>query len=429
MKVLVVDDEFIIRVGIQTILEQASGDYEYVGSAGNGKSALKEIELLQPDIVITDIKMPEMDGIQLIQEIRKRKWPIGIVVLSSYSEFELVKEAMKQGAADYILKLSLTEESLIAAMDEAAKRISREQRNFPLSQPVKLIVSDYLAQTGEIPDEEMQLNKTGEGHARILCIYLRCSRKEDEYIIGENLERVVENLFNEEFTACCIKTDDMAYAVIVFGMESEYEDFYDRIVGKCRRCIDILYDVLNVKVNMYVGAAKERPGQLRNAFQSAVDVEKMCRHREGRIFDWRQIENQKEPENDEKNADNAFEQWADAYGSFRRVKKGDADYPVAIRKVLEYIKEYYDKEITLNEVADIVNLNPSYFSSLFNNTLNITFSNYLMCLRIHHSKKLLRETELKIYEIAEMVGYRNSYYFNRVFKRIVGLTPMEYRKR
>lgn len=66
MKVLVVDDEFIIRVGIQTILEQASGDYEYVGSAGNGKSALKEIELLQPDIVITDIKMPEMDGIQLI---------------------------------------------------------------------------------------------------------------------------------------------------------------------------------------------------------------------------------------------------------------------------------------------------------------------------------------------------------------------------
>ena len=104
MKVLVVDDEFIIRVGIQTILEQASGDYEYVGSAGNGKSALKEIELLQPDIVITDIKMPEMDGIQLIQEIRKRKWPIGIVVLSSYSEFELVKEAMKQGAADYILR-------------------------------------------------------------------------------------------------------------------------------------------------------------------------------------------------------------------------------------------------------------------------------------------------------------------------------------
>ena len=155
----------------------------------------------------------------------------------------------------------------------------------------------------------------------------------------------------------------------------------------------------------------------------------MCRHREGRIFDWRQIENQKEPENDEKNADNAFEQWADAYGSFRRVKKGDADYPVAIRKALEYIKEYYDKEVTLNEVADIVNLNPSYFSSLFNNTLNITFSNYLMCLRIHHSKKLLRETELKIYEIAEMVGYRNSYYFNRVFKRIVGLTPMEYRKR
>lgn len=428
MKVLVVDDEFIIRVGIQTILEQGSGDYQYVGSAGNGKSALKEIEELKPDIVITDIKMPEMDGIQLIQEIRKRKLPIGIVVLSSYSEFELVKEAMKQGAADYILKLSLTEETLLGALDEAAKRVGQEQRIFPISQPVKLIVSDYLAQTGEIPDEEIQLNKTGGGHARIICICLHCNQEEGEEIAGENLERVVENVFNEEFTAWCIKTDDTAYAVIAFGMETELEDFSARIVKECRRCADVLYDILNVKVSMYIGEAKERPSQLRNAFQSAADVEKLCRDKEGMIFDCRQAERWRKMENDQWNyRDKISEQWAEIYRLFRKTK--NADYPVAVRKALEYIKEYYNKEITLNEVADTVNLNPSYFSSLFNNTLKITFSSYLMCLRIHHSKKLLRETELKIYEIAEMVGYRNSYYFNRVFKRIVGLTPMEYRKK
>ncbi|NVB76661.1 hypothetical protein, partial [Phocaeicola vulgatus] len=94
--------------------------------------------------------------------------------LSSYSEFELVKEAMKQGAADYILKLSLTEETLISALDEAAKKVSQEQKGFPASMPVKLILSDYLAQMGEIPDEEVQLNKTGEGHGRLVCVYLRC---------------------------------------------------------------------------------------------------------------------------------------------------------------------------------------------------------------------------------------------------------------
>ncbi len=427
MKVLVVDDELIIRVGIQTILEQASGTYIYAGSAGNGKSALNEIERLQPDIVITDIKMPEMDGIQLIQEIRRRKLPIGIIVLSSYSEFELVKEAMKQGAADYILKLSLTEETLISALDEAAKKVSQEQKGFPASMPVKLILSDYLAQMGEIPDEEVQLNKTGEGHGRLVCVYLRCIQAEGGDIVGENLERVVENLFNEEFTAWCIKIDDMAYAVIIFGMGKDTDDFLNQVAQRCIRCADVLYDVMNVKVNMYIGAPMKHPSQLRSAFQSAVDVEKIYGGKEGRIFDCRQIGEARKEVNGEKNGGDS--QWAEIYEHFRETRKRDRDFPPAVRKALEYMKTYYDKELTLNEVADVVNLNPSYFSFLFNHTLKINFSSYLMCLRIHHSKKLLRETDYKIYEIAEMVGYRNSYYFNRIFKRIVNFTPMEYRKR
>ena len=72
MKVLVVDDEMIIRVGIQSILERSGGIYTYAGSAGSGKAALKEMEKEMPDIVVTDIKMPEMDGIQLIKEIKRR---------------------------------------------------------------------------------------------------------------------------------------------------------------------------------------------------------------------------------------------------------------------------------------------------------------------------------------------------------------------
>ena len=116
MKVLVVDDEMIIRVGIQSILERSGGIYTYAGSAGSGKAALKEMEKEMPDIVVTDIKMPAMDGIQLIKEIKRRKMPVGIIVLSSYSEFELVREAMKQGASDYVLKLSMTEESLMGCL-------------------------------------------------------------------------------------------------------------------------------------------------------------------------------------------------------------------------------------------------------------------------------------------------------------------------
>ena len=411
MKVLVVDDEMIIRVGIQSILERSGGIYTYAGSAGSGKAALKEMEKEMPDIVVTDIKMPEMDGIQLIKEIKRRKMPVGIIVLSSYSEFELVREAMKQGASDYVLKLSMTEESLMGALDEAAKSIAKEKKSREKSRPVKLLLSDYLSQTGEMQEDDA-LWKVGGGDCLVTCVCLKYVQEGKEELSGEAVEHVVENLFNEVFTTWCIKLDDMAYGIVVFSNNRTLDEFRRMLRQMCGRCRTVLHDILNINACMYMGTMENHPNGLRRALQHALDQEGHG------------------PADEHEGKRQAGDQWSRVYQVFRNTRKREyADqYPPAVRRSLEYMNQYYNRDLTLNEISDLVNLNPSYFSFLFNTALTITFSNYLMCLRIHHSKKFLKETNLKIFEIAEMVGYRNSYYFNRIFKRITGVTPMEYRK-
>lgn len=112
-KVLIVDDEVLVRVGIKSSIAWQEYGFELVGEASNGIDALEIIREQNPDILITDIKMPKMDDIELLKELEKAGSPIQSVVLSFYNEFEYVREAMKHGAKDYILKLSMEPKELL----------------------------------------------------------------------------------------------------------------------------------------------------------------------------------------------------------------------------------------------------------------------------------------------------------------------------
>ena len=100
-----------------------------MAEAANGEDALKKIEDFHPDILLTDIRMPKMDGLELLREIERRGIPIETVIMSCYNEFELVREAMKLGASDYLLKLSFTEDELIEVLERITKKL--EKRKLP----------------------------------------------------------------------------------------------------------------------------------------------------------------------------------------------------------------------------------------------------------------------------------------------------------
>lgn len=101
-KILLVDDEPIIKIGVRKLLEGT--DYIIAGTASNGSEALLFLETNSVDIILTDLKMPVMDGIELIRQLQAIAFEGAVLVLSNYSEFELVREALTEGAADYILK-------------------------------------------------------------------------------------------------------------------------------------------------------------------------------------------------------------------------------------------------------------------------------------------------------------------------------------
>ncbi len=112
IRVLLVDDEALVRVGLKSLVPWNELGYEVVGEAANGEAALKLVDKLRPQLVITDIVMPKYNGIELTRAVKKKYPEVCVWVLSGYNEYEMVREAMKHGATDYLLKLNLSRESL-----------------------------------------------------------------------------------------------------------------------------------------------------------------------------------------------------------------------------------------------------------------------------------------------------------------------------
>lgn len=128
IKVLIVDDEFLVRMGLRTIIDWESLGFEVIGDAENGEKALEMSKKLSPDVVLTDIIMPEMDGLELIRALKEELPQTKVVVLSCYQDFEYVREAMQYlGALDYVPKLSMQSKDLIKVMSNVKSVIEREQ--------------------------------------------------------------------------------------------------------------------------------------------------------------------------------------------------------------------------------------------------------------------------------------------------------------
>lgn len=118
IKVLIADDETLVRAGIKAVLPWEEHGFVVIGEAWNGEDAYRKIVTLKPDILITDIKMPQMDGISLLKKLKEENLPIKTIILSCFDDFDLVREGMKYGATDYILKLSIEPGQLLSVLDE-----------------------------------------------------------------------------------------------------------------------------------------------------------------------------------------------------------------------------------------------------------------------------------------------------------------------
>lgn len=145
LKVFLVEDEFVVREGIKNNIDWQSHGYEFCGEASDGELAFPMIQKLKPDIVITDIKMPFMDGLVLSRLIKKELPWIEIIILSGYEEFEYAKEAIKIGVAEYLSK-PISGEELLREVDTLAVKIEEKKRERELSQKYNREMEEYFLQ-------------------------------------------------------------------------------------------------------------------------------------------------------------------------------------------------------------------------------------------------------------------------------------------
>ena len=150
MKALIVEDELLARVGMRSLINWEELGISLLEDAQDGKEALKRIEEEGPDLILLDLNIPEISGLELLKIIRSRRLPIKTVVVSCYDDFDTVKEAMKLGAVDYIRKFGLSREELTATLANLTELPKPEEKSavqahYEIREKVQNVPDDFLS--------------------------------------------------------------------------------------------------------------------------------------------------------------------------------------------------------------------------------------------------------------------------------------------
>lgn len=229
IRVIIVDDDFLVRTYLKQLNAWGKAGYEIVADVRDGEEALKAVEELGPDLVITDISMPLMDGIELIRRIRERNQSVYIIVLSCHDDFEYVKEAMKLGADEYVLKNSLNEDSLCEMLKNTSRQMESRRKKYQETDESKRLMemgrhalkyhyfNGLLA--GSFSEKEREEKKKAAGiHARYVnsavismfvtewgSLKFQYTQGELERFAQRFLQKLLEGLKNREEDADCLE--------------------------------------------------------------------------------------------------------------------------------------------------------------------------------------------------------------------------------
>lgn len=407
MKILVVDDDRIIRMGLKALIKRLFSEHEVVSDFQNGLLAFEYLKENQVDIVITDIKMPVMMGNELIEKVmRTLDKPPLFIVLSGYDEFSYVRDTMKAGAFNYLLK-PINDEDLTKVINEAESKVEENKNtSVILNKSIEVLKRDFFKQilfsnvniNSNIDKKLLDNIQINENYFYKMIIIQR-DKKEDINLINKFIKSIIE------------KYDDLEHISFNYESNTYILFFFDNTI---RLDSDKIYsDIITLSnnfiennKNVYIMQETDKVWELREQVKNFKKI-KSSLHGEIRAKQYFL-----------KNSGN---------GSSNDDEKLERSNLVAVKLAKQYIMENYNKNITLKDVADNVFLSQNYLSELFKREVGEGFYEFLSMYRISVAKNLLVTTNLRIYEIAESIGYNDPVTFGRAFKKLTGYTPNGYR--
>jgi two-component system response regulator YesN len=384
MNILVVDDEEVIRSGVERTIRKAFPQHRVV-MADSPEAAVELLKSLPIDLVLTDVLMPGMTGLELIEISRGRHSHIKWIVISAYSEFAYAKEAVRLGAKDYLLK-PIGKDTLIGKIKELELEIEKEnERNKEaqlLSRNLRFLREAIFARwASDLDLGGIDLAPFVGNHPYFHLIMLRLDSETDlrlEHFIVENVMSELIDTAGDGFVASI--DSKSLLGLVTLREEQGLGPLIEQMRSHLKRYLKIPFQVVHSDRITDLDAVPEQ-------------VKRMHKSSESQVYDHYASGGEK-----------------------------------AVEVALQYIRSHMASELTLEKVSSVVYLNPVYFSQLFKQKTGGGFKEYVTGLRLERAMELLRDSELKIGEIAEKVGYPDVRHFSQIFRKKAGCTPSEYRQ-
>ncbi|WP_127584233.1 response regulator [Paenibacillus koleovorans] len=516
-KVLIVDDEKHVRDRMMQTFPWGELGFEVTGSVENGGEALKLLRAGTPDLVCTDIMMPDVNGLELAKHIHEQHPRIKVVILSAYDDFKYAQDAIRYGVKGYLLK-PLVKGEFIEVFRRMADELDRDNRDegqlnrqeallirllkgsgrdegewqrqatalFGPARYIRIVICAVEQLAGTEPSSLWQqaiMRKSQEFWKRLfapvlfygnhLVVFLHDTRPISKQDIKDQLHRFKERL-HDDLTAAGLAAGGItigvgnAYDGIEHIAKSYNEAIYagsfqffrgkDAVIfkqdlagsfdGVRKADDDRLNGLIDELVDSVLTRSEHEVVKAHTAFfaemeQSALYSIQDIRMKSSEAYLLLLLKAKEKkiglaaPKKQE-----ALET-IQGFGTLHELKlwyrqelaafsRGREEYkPVEGNRYIlaakDYVEKHYPNKVRLEEIAEQLHINPSYFSSIFKKATGENFIDYVNGVRIAKAAQFIYQTDHKISEISMMVGFDNFSYFNKIFKKKTGVTPLMYR--
>jgi two-component system response regulator YesN len=480
--VLIVDDEPWVVYGIKMLVEWEELGFTVIGEAYNGLDALKIIIDKKPDVVITDIRMSGLDGIELLEQISKMQIDTKVVLISGYAEFEYAQKAVKLGAFDYLLK-QIEKENLVDVLNRIRNTLDGKSQlsvkwNMFIEDLFELVRPDGKKPVGNFL-EKKELKFNLPNYRFISCYYqsddildvkeelLECKGAKifrlrtgknmisllvnHDQKIDDNLIRTIIKEFSPDAEYIGISRTGFAFSPVSELYQESEIALYSTWFLQGRKFIeygaatneDILRRMLlNIELAI-------REQKLENVGILLDELCRECKDHEILIdrismlynhivvlfqkYFFEQYDMGKMEYMDYYQIASYFksiDQLFDMIKSFFEGKSGE-EIKVSneqVKKIIDYIDDNFTEDISLNFLSKKFCISTGYLSILIKKEIGRTYTDYIINKRLEMAKKLLKDDSMSVEEIVYRVGYKDYFHFNKLFKKYIGITPSKYRK-
>lgn len=427
-KVFIVEDERIVREGLRDNIPWEQYGYRFVGEAGDGEMALPLIREHKPDVLITDIRMPFMDGLSLCRIVKAELPDIRIVILSGYDDFEYARKAIEIGVDQYLTK-PVTRRAMTKALDELARKMEaeKEKENYLTHYRMERHEYELFLQrrffedvfAGKLSVEtiyqeagRLGLDLSGSAY-RLLLIDLFSTQDTPD---AEQLEICREDAaryFLRHPQYLLIRWVNNTFCILIHSDRETVTAYTERAQLRIREICAMYGEDKDYFICI---------SRITDRFSNLKD----CYREVSRYFSRRYLPGREHVLSADNFRETEAAPPAEAMPEGADELEGERSH--ILENALSYIDSHFtDEQISLNTAAASAGISPGYFSALFSQKMGMTFIEYLTARRMEKAKELLGASGQSSAQVAAAVGYRDPNYFRYVFKKTEGCTPREYR--